>query len=69
MKTRVATFVTLLTLVLLGFLLIQSCSILAKEENKEYRDTLYLACQAAGAALENKDIESRQAGLEAMDVE
>ena len=68
MRTRVASIVTLLTLVLLGFLLIQSCSLLAKEENQNYRDTLYLACQAAGAALDENDAESRQAGLEAMEL-
>jgi len=66
MRTRVASIVTLLTLVLLGFLLIQSCSLLAKEENKDYRDTLYLACQAAGATLEEETSEGRQAGLKAM---
>ena len=66
MRTRVASIVTLLTLVLLGFLLIQSCSILAKEENRDYRDTLYLACQAAGATLEEENSEGRQAGLKAM---
>ena len=41
MRTRVASIVTLLTLVLLGFLLIQSCSLLAKEENQNYRDNNY----------------------------
>ena len=66
MRTRVASIVTLLTLVLLGFLLIQSCSLLATEENRDYRDTLYLACQAAGATLEEENSEGRQAGLKAM---
>ena len=66
MKTRVAAIVTLLTLVLLGFLLFQSCSLLAKEENQEYRDTLYLACQAASAALEDETFEGRRASLEAI---
>ena len=66
MKTRVAAIVTLLTLVLLGFLLTQSCLVLAKEDNSESCDTLYLACQASGMALENENIQGRQAGLEAM---
>lgn len=67
MKTRVASIVTLLTLVLLGFLLIQSCSALAKEENRDYRNTLFLACQAASATLDSEDIEGRMAGLQAME--
>lgn len=66
MRTRVASIVTLLTLVLLGFLLIQSCSLLANEENRDYRDTLYLACKAAGVTLEEETSEGRQAGLKAM---
>ena len=68
MRTRVAAIVTLLTLVLLGFLLTQSCLILAKEENEDHSDTLYLACQAAGAALECENAEGRRAGLEAIDI-
>ena len=35
MKTRVASIVTLLTLVLLGVLLVQSCSVLAEKENND----------------------------------
>ena len=66
MRTRVAAIVTLLTLVLLGILLTQSCLVLAKEENRDYRDTLYLACQAAGATLGEETPEGRQAGLKAM---
>ena len=42
MKTRVASIVTLLSLVLLGFLLIHSCSISAGKENKDYQDGIRL---------------------------
>ena len=38
MKTRVASIVTLLSLVLLGILLTQSCSVLAQKENKDIQD-------------------------------
>ena len=64
MRTRVASIVTLLTLVLLGVLLVQSCTVLAQKENRDYRDTLYLACQAAGATLANETPEGRKAALE-----
>ena len=36
MKTRVASIVTLLTLVLLGILLAHGCSVLAEKENEDY---------------------------------
>lgn len=65
MKRRVASIVTLLTLVLLGVLLVQSCTVLAQKENRDYRDTLYLACRAAGATLADETSEGRRAGLEA----
>ena len=54
MKTRVTSIVTLLILVLLGVLLVQGCSVLAQNKNRDCRDTLYLACQAVGATLEDE---------------
>lgn len=63
MRTRVASIVTLLTLVLLGFLLIHSCSILATQDNRDHRDTLYLACRAASATLEGETPEGRAEAL------
>ena len=59
MKTRVASIVTLLSLVLLGFLLIHSCSISAGKENKDYQDGIRLICETSGAALENESNEDR----------
>lgn len=52
MRTRVATIVTLLTLVVLGFLLVQNCSVIAQRENIYYKDELSLARQACGASFE-----------------
>ena len=63
MKTRVTSIVTLLILVLLGILLFQSCSILAQKENRDCRDTLYLACQAVSATLADESPEDRAAYL------
>ena len=63
MKTRVTSIVTLLILVLLGVLLVESCSILAQKENRDCRDTLYLACQAVSATLEDETPERRATGL------
>ena len=65
MRTRVASIVTLFTLVLLGFLLVHSCSILATENNRDHRDTLYLACQATSATLEGESFEGRKEALAA----
>ncbi len=59
MKTRVASIVTLLTLVLLGVLLFHSCSIVADRENKDHLDGIHLVCQASGAALGNQTAEDR----------
>ena len=63
MKTRVTSIVTLLILVLLGILLVQSCSILAQNENRDCRDTLYLACQAVSATLAEETPGDRAASL------
>ncbi len=63
MRTRVASIVTLLTLVLLGVLLVQSCTVLAEKENKDYRDEIRLVCQASSATLIGKDYEDRIADL------
>ena len=59
MKTRVASIVTLLSLVLLGILLTQSCTVLAIKENKDYQDGIRLACQTSGATLEDESAEDR----------
>lgn len=64
MRIRVATIVTLLTMVLLGILLAQSCSMLTDEENRDIRDALYLTCQASAATLEDESSEGRLAALE-----
>ena len=63
MKTRVASIVTLLTLVLLGILLVQSCSVLAEKENEDYQDGIRLACQTSGATLEDESAEDRVSTL------
>ncbi len=52
MKTRVASIVTLFTLVVLGVLLVRSCSVIAQRENLNYQDELSLARHACGASLE-----------------
>ena len=59
MKTRVASIVTLLTLVLLGILLVQSCSVLAEKQNEDFQDGIRLACQTSGATLEDESAEDR----------
>ena len=59
MKTRVASIVTLLTLVLLGILLVQSCSVLAEKQNEDFQDGIRLACQTSGATLEDESSEDR----------
>ena len=59
MKTRVASIVTLLSLVLLGILLIQSCLVLAQKENKDNQDGIRLICQTSGATLEGESQEDR----------
>lgn len=69
MRTRVASIVTLLTLVLLGILLVQSCSVLAEKENKDYRDEIRLVCQASSAILADKDCEDRIADLSMLALE
>lgn len=69
MKTRVAAIVTLLTLLVLGFLLIHSCSIIADHQNKLYEDGLYLTCQSYGATLEGKTSESRKSAVDALELE
>ena len=66
MKTRVASIVTLLSLVLLGILLTQSCSVLAQKENKDYQDGIRLACQTSGATLENESAEERISVLKSL---
>ena len=66
MKTRVASIVTLLSLVLLGILLTQSCSVLAIKENKDYQDGIRLACQTSGATLENESAEERISVLKSL---
>ena len=66
MKTRVATIVTLLTLLVLGFLLIQSCSIFAEDQNAADRDMLYVVCQTAGTALEGETSEGLVAVFDAV---
>ena len=63
MKTRVASIVTLLTLVLLGILLVQGCSVLAEKENEDYQDGIRLACQTSGATLEDESAEDRVSTL------
>jgi len=67
MRTRVASIVTLLTLLVLGFLLIQSCSVIADEQNRIYQDGLYLSCQSYGATLEGITSESRVDAIQAFD--
>ena len=59
MKTRVTAIVTLLTLILLGVLLIQSCSVLAEKENSDYQDGIRFVCQASSATLADQSTESR----------
>ena len=66
MKTRVASIVTLLSLVLLGILLTQSCTVLAIKENKDYQDGIRLACQTSGATLENESAEERISVLKSL---
>ena len=59
MRTRVASIVTLLTLILLGVLLVQSCSVLAEKENSDYQDGIRLVCQASSATLAEQSTEDR----------
>ena len=66
MKTRVASIVTLLSLVLLGILLTQSCSVLAQKENKDIQDGIRLVCQTSGATMENKSGEERISVLQSL---
>ena len=66
MKIRVATFVTLLTVLILGYLLIQSCSIFAEEKNMADSKMLYSICQTAGLALEENSSESLVAVFDAV---
>ena len=66
MKTRVASIVTLLSLVLLGILLTQSCTVLAIKENKDYQDGIRLTCQTSGATLENESAEERISVLKSL---
>ena len=66
MKTRVASIVTLLSLVLLGILLTQSCSVLAQKENKDIQDGIRLVCQTSGATLENESGEERISVLQSL---
>ena len=63
MRTRVATLVTLLTLVLIGMLLAEGCAVLADEKNGDIRENLDLACWAVGAKLEGESPEDRAASL------
>lgn len=64
MKTRVASIVTLLTLILVGFLLIQSCTSLANDTNEAARTEVNIACDSIGAALEGNPSEGRAALLQ-----
>ena len=66
MKTRVASIVTLLSLVLLGILLTQSCSVLAQKENKDIQDGIRLVCQTSGATMENESGEERISVLQSL---
>ena len=66
MKTRVTAIVTLLTLILLGVLLIQSCSVLAEKENSDYQDGIRFVCQASSATLADQSTESRIVLLRAL---
>ena len=64
MKTRVASIVTLFTLVILGFLLAHNCSIIAQNENLNYQDELSLARKLCGASLEGISPEERLSAAE-----
>ena len=66
MKTRVASIVTLLSLVLLGILLAQSCTVLAQKENKDIQDGIRLICQTSGATMENESGEERISVLQSL---
>ncbi len=69
MRTRVASIVTLLTLILLGTLLAEGCAVLADEKNGDTRRNLDLACWAMSAKLEGETAEERAADLSEMDLE
>ena len=63
MKTRVASIVTLLTLLALGFLLVYSCIGIADAQNAVIRDELNMVCRSYSATLEGKTSESRTDAL------
>ena len=69
MRTRVASFVTLLTLALLAILLVEGCVVLADEKNGDIRDNLDLACTAMTATLAGETLEGRAAALSEMKLE
>ena len=69
MRTRVASIVTLLALVLLGFVLYNGCSHIAAENNNNNSEALHVLCQGAGATLEEEDSEARIATLTLLTLE
>ncbi len=69
MRTRVASIVTLLTLVLIGMLLAEGCAVLADEKNGDIREKLDVACWALGAKLEEEAPEDRADSLSELKLE
>ena len=68
MKSRVALFVTLVSLVVLALLFTYNCSKLADEANDEIRKDLSIVCQVTGDFSRSDTVEDRVRTLQTLDV-